>query len=207
MTRTLTESGRLVDLAAAPFEIPPGMIVVEDIAAHLAKINRWAGATSLPLSVAQHSVMVADVAARMDRGNNPAAPLYALLHDGHEYLLGDWPRPAVEQLHPMARQELDNLKRDVQVAIHLALGMRAMPDLQVAAIVEHADAVALTTEARDLTRSHDHPGLFDALPPPAAQAVRPWPWIQAQEAFLLKFHEYALLAGIDPDRARIATAR
>jgi 5'-nucleotidase len=65
----------------------PKKIRIEDIAHHLALINRFGGATTKPLSVAQHSVMVSkyiEVA-----GNSREDMLWGLLHDAAEAYLGD----------------------------------------------------------------------------------------------------------------------
>lgn len=63
-----------------------------EVAHGLATVNRYAGQLALPLSVAQHSVMMADAA--FDETNDPELAAFCLLHDAHEAYFGDWPNPA-----------------------------------------------------------------------------------------------------------------
>jgi hypothetical protein len=73
-----TISGRLID-----FENPNSdNIIIEDIAWHLARINRFNGATSYPYSVASHCVMVSR---RMHAGLEKVG----LLHDAAEAYIND----------------------------------------------------------------------------------------------------------------------
>lgn len=79
-------------------------IVWHEIAAGLSKIARFNGRPEgLAYSVAQHCVLGAD-ALFAETGDALLAG-YFLLHDAHEALFGDWPRPSV-----------------VAVSYHLALG-------------------------------------------------------------------------------------
>lgn len=82
-----TPSGHLLDV----MNPDPALISIVDIAYNLSRIPRWNGSTMGPVySVAQHSCMVCDgVVAKHSK--EPA--LKALLHDAHEYLLGDMARP------------------------------------------------------------------------------------------------------------------
>jgi len=83
MTWMLTKSGRKVDL----LNPKPDMICLDDIAYHLARINRFSGATSEPWSVAQHSIFAAALAEADDHG--AYSVLWTLLHDAHEAYTGD----------------------------------------------------------------------------------------------------------------------
>ncbi len=76
--RMQTYSGRMVD----PLNIRPGEIDIGDIAHALALTNRYGGHSPFPLSVAQHSLMVADVLPQ-------ELKLWGLLHDAAEAYLGD----------------------------------------------------------------------------------------------------------------------
>ena len=62
---------------------------LRDVAHGLARINRWNGAIREPVSVAWHSLVVAELARRRD----PAAGLHGLMHDAAEAYTGDWARP------------------------------------------------------------------------------------------------------------------
>ncbi|HHB82033.1 MAG TPA: hydrolase, partial [Devosia sp.] len=80
-------SGRRLDL------LNPSPLDVEllDIAHGLARVSRWNGQTigDYPFSVAQHSILVFEVLKATMPDAKPSDLLYALLHDGAEYVMGD----------------------------------------------------------------------------------------------------------------------
>jgi hypothetical protein len=84
-------SGRRLDL----LDPTPVDIEIEDIAHGLAFVARWNGQTlgDWPYSVAEHSLLVEEIFARLE----PDAPrrwrLAALLHDAPEYVIGDMISP------------------------------------------------------------------------------------------------------------------
>ena len=84
-------SGRRLDLLdPSPFDIE-----IEDIAHGLARVARWNGQTigEHPFSVAQHSLVVEEIAAHLKPGLEPKWRLAALLHDASEYVIGDMISP------------------------------------------------------------------------------------------------------------------
>lgn len=92
LTRTslTTWSGRILDLA----DPDPDTIYMDDIARGLSQHVRWAGQGDRWLSVAQHSVMVLRVVEKQELSigiKHPPASLLrqALMHDAHEYIIGD----------------------------------------------------------------------------------------------------------------------
>src|SRR5260370_2782820 len=84
-------SGRRLDL----LDPSPVDIEIEDIAHGLARVARWNGQTigDHPFSVAQHSVVVEEIAAHIQPGLEPRWRLAALLHDASEYVIGDMISP------------------------------------------------------------------------------------------------------------------
>lgn len=69
-----------------PLDLQPEDVDIDDIAHHLATLNRFVGALRHPVSVAQHSICVS----RLLRGwMGPQFALYGLLHDASEAYLGD----------------------------------------------------------------------------------------------------------------------
>jgi 5'-deoxynucleotidase YfbR-like HD superfamily hydrolase len=84
---TATRTG-LVDL----LNPDPKTITLEAIAHGLSQINRWAGATEFPVSVAQHSILVMEIFLRLCPNLRPYA-IYPLLHDAHEAFIGDVSAP------------------------------------------------------------------------------------------------------------------
>lgn len=69
-----------------PLDLSTEDICIEDIAHHLATLNRFVGALGHPVSIAQHSICVARL---MQGWMGPKFALYGLLHDASEAYLGD----------------------------------------------------------------------------------------------------------------------
>ncbi len=166
----------------------PGVVRIRDIASHLACINRWTGATMTPLSVAQHSVLVADVCAEADW----TAGLYGLLHDAPEYVLGDHSRPLRAWV---ARAHGSDLLGDLETRIagdiceQLAIPW-PMPEAY-RRIVADADDRVLATEHRDLMP--DRCTIFAAHS--LSRVIKPWPWHIAEERFLAKYADLCAMTG------------
>lgn len=93
MTHMITASGAEYHLAG-PGSLAPDArpVCIEDIAHHLSLINRFTGATSRPYSVAEHSLLCADIAQRMHL--SPALQMCMLMHDAHEAYTTDLSSPA-----------------------------------------------------------------------------------------------------------------
>ena len=113
----------------------PDMICIQDIAHHLALINRYCGATLVPYSVAQHSVLVSNLC-------SPEDALWGLMHDSAEAYVQDIQRP-LKQLLGTAYSDIED--RFLQaIANHFGLTY-PMPS-----IIKTYDNIALLTERRDL---------------------------------------------------------
>jgi len=122
----------------------PDMIDIRDIAAALARQPRFAGHTNKFYSVAQHSVFVSSLVKRA--GGTHLQQSIALLHDATEAYTGDMTAP-LKSILPEFKKVESRIWRAICAALfdsELALTM------ELPAIVKHADAVALATEARDL---------------------------------------------------------
>ena len=80
-------SGRRLDL----LDPSPLDVEIADIARGLARVARWNGQTAgdHPFSVAQHSLLVEDIAFAAAPGLDRAGRLAVLLHDAPEYVIGD----------------------------------------------------------------------------------------------------------------------
>lgn len=119
-------------------------IDIYDIAWHLAQINRFTGACTRPYSVAEHSLLCADLA--LHDGKSALVQLLCLLHDGHEAYTGDASSPA-KQAIGMAWSQFEHLHADrVRRVLGVVTGFVTHRRL-----VGHYDLVALATERRDLT--------------------------------------------------------
>jgi len=184
-----TVSGRLVDLAAPA----PALIRIRDIAHHLALINRFGGATPLPYSVAQHSVVVARIAEQVS--DEPLLALQALLHDAPEYVTGDITTP-MQMALGAGREDYKRVDSAVLAVIHVGLGV-PLPDAQAAKTIRYADMKAFATEWRDMMTGQcpvDH-GL------PVTFGIKPIPWHMAEEKFLKEYDRLSMLAGIQPPKS------
>lgn len=136
-----THSGRVVDLS----RFSEDDICVDDIAHALSQIIRFTGHAKAPYSVAQHSLLVAEI-------SPPEHRLWALLHDASEAYLGDVASP-LKTLLPQYRE----LEEKFQKVIAGRFGL----SWPIPACVKHADRVALMTEKRDLLLTkHEWPGEF-----------------------------------------------
>lgn len=116
---------------------------IEEMAHALAQINRFTGHAKRPYSVAEHSLLVATIAA--SEGATAEQQLAALLHDAHEAYVGDMASPAKWAIG----QPWEVFEHAQEVAVHNALGVRAIMEAHRASI-KRWDLIALATERRDL---------------------------------------------------------
>lgn len=174
-----TFTGLAFDFAAPA----PEQIAIEDIAHALSQQNRYTGHTSRPYSVAQHSLLVADLVT----ATAPDLGLTALLHDAAEAYLGDWSSPLKAYLRQHASAALD-----LERAIEAAIGARFGVDLVTRnPVIKAADLIALVTEKRDLFGPAPRAGWGDSTgytmpgPDPEPIALRGAGWVEARflEAF------------------------
>lgn len=154
---------------------------IEDIAATLAKINRWGGHTREPYSVAQHSWLVAQ---RVPRSK----ALWGLLHDATEaYMGGDIVSPIKKGIADLRELEA-GIADDICVRFGLPAG--ALDDHDV----KQADHLVLAWEFRDLMPKMRDPktGRLGWVPEPMASyshliptaRLVPWGWQESMAAFL-----------------------
>ena len=193
MTIITTCSGQMLDLAGTDWQDMAQAIKIKDIAHHLSLINRFAGATPTPYSVAQHSLLVVRL---LEQAKADAVTcLWGLLHDAHEAYLGDIITPAKQALFgaftdvPTAFEELSGF-------IDMALWRKLFPANNVRIdnqAVDQADALALATEWRWLMEHTPPPAHFVA---PANFRLKPMNWHEAEHKFLEKFEHLTALCGI-----------
>ena len=84
------QSGSTVDFSSID-AIRKSRVTLDDIARGLSRINRFAGQTKAPVTVAQHSLIVANL--MFNRYKSSTASLIGLLHDAHEAFTSDVPLP------------------------------------------------------------------------------------------------------------------
>lgn len=180
-------SGRRLDL----LDPSPVDIEIEDIAHGLARVARWNGQTLGPhaFSVAQHSLLVADIVRKLKPGLDGRFELAALLHDAPEYVVGDLISPF------KAAVGLDYKAFEIKLlaAIHIRFGLPAQLPDWAAKLIKRADRIAAFYEASRLAgfseseafRYFGRPG---PVPPPD---MAPRPAHEVEKAFLARFKKLA----------------
>ena len=134
-------SGRRLDL----LDPTPLDIEIEDIAHGLAFVARWNGQTrgDWPYSVAEHSLLVEDLFARIAPGSEPRWRLAALLHDAPEYVIGDMISPVKAAVGP----DYAALDARLAQAVQLRFGLPAVIPAAVKRAIKRADRVSAWLEA------------------------------------------------------------
>ena len=134
-------SGRRLDL----LNPSPNDIEIEDIAHGLARVARWNGQTlgEHAFSVAQHALLVEDIAQSMHPDLTRRWRLAALLHDAPEYVIGDLISPFKAALG----LDYKAFEHKLLHAIHRRFGLPpSLPD-RIANAIKSADRVAAYYEA------------------------------------------------------------
>ena len=159
-------SGRRLDL----LDPSPSDIEIEDIAHGLARVARWNGQTSGPhaFSVAQHVIVVEEIASAL----NPDWParwrLAALLHDAPEYVIGDLISPFKTAIG------LDYKAFELKLldAIHRRFVFPSPLPAKVTHEIKRADRIAAFYEATAPCRASrwKRPTAFSAAPMPLCKA-------------------------------------
>ena len=184
-------SGRRLDL----LDPSPLDIEIEDIAHGLARVARWNGQTFGPhaLSVAQHSVIVEQIASALNPAWGPREQLAALLHDAPEYVVGDLISPFKAALG------LDYKAFEIRLleAVHIRFGLPVTLPPATTDAIKHADHIAAYFEATRLAgfteaEGRTYFGSPDGLPRPIADQLgllAPVATDLAQQVFLSRFKD------------------
>lgn len=178
-------SGRRLDL----LDPSPLDVEVEDIAHGLARVARWNGQTSsrYPFSVAQHSLVVEELAGRLRPNIRVEQRLAALLHDAPEYVIGDMISPFKAMLGNGYKEIEARLER----AIHIRFGLAAETPVTLHRLIKRADRMCAWMEACQIAGFSETEANKLFLTPPAdlQMVIIPVSPKQAQAAFLKRFHE------------------
>ena len=176
-------SGRRLDL----LDPSPIDVELEDIAHGLARVARWNGQTKGAhiYSVAQHSLLVEDVAQRLAPDASDAERLGILLHDAPEYVIGDMISPF--------KAVIGDVYKDVEArllgAIRLHFGLRPVPPQALVKLTKRADRTAAYLEATRLagfapTEARTLFGTPEGAPAEVGPWLEPWPANVAAAQFL-----------------------
>lgn len=192
-TSIMTADGGTFDYAriGEPGNLPS----LEALAHQLALTNRFAGATRVPYSVAEHAVRVSWLCEHVGGDE-----WWGLHHDDVEGVLADIPRPAKKLIPDFQRLEREGLR-----AVERRWGLA--PGIPID--VHWADAVLLVTEGRDLCHS-DWPldELSEQLSAqilwlvrPLDDPIEPMPWEQARELYINRHHALVMRAQAEAEEA------
>ena len=164
-----------------PLDLHPSLVRLEDIAHALAHLCRFAGHSAHFYSVAEHSLLVAQLVP-------PPLALHGLLHDADEAYTGDLIAPIKRALAEHTTWWSD-LEARIDAAIAEYFDLRPL-DAEERAALKHADRVALVTEYRDLFP--DDRGAFESWVGPRRSTtlgVAGLPPRLARDRFVARFHE------------------
>jgi 5'-deoxynucleotidase YfbR-like HD superfamily hydrolase len=186
-------SGRRLDL----LDPSPDDIEIEDIAHGLSRVARWNGQTvgEHAFSVAQHALLVEEIAANLNRELNRRWRLAALLHDAPEYVIGD----LISPFKAAIGIDYKAFEKRLQQAIHRRFGLPpSLPD-RIAALIKSADRVAAYYEATQLagftpTEANRYFGVPRGVPAALndrLEALDPIPVARAQAQFLARYQDLA----------------
>jgi len=185
-------SGRRLDL----LDPTPMDIEIEDIAHGLAFVARWNGQTlgDFAYSVAEHSLLVEALFARIVPKADPKWRLAALLHDAPEYVIGDMISPVKNAIGP-GYEELDER---LTAAIHIRFGLPAKTPVQIKKQIKKADSLSAWLEATQIAGfSAEEANKFFGAPDPALLkdlSISLRPPVEVREEFTARHN--ALLAEI-----------
>ncbi|MGH7022769.1 MAG: HD domain-containing protein [Caulobacteraceae bacterium] len=187
-------SGRRLDL----LDPSPVDIEIEDIAHGLARVARWNGQTlgAHAFSVAQHSVVVEELAAHIRPGLAPRWRLAALLHDAAEYVIGDMISPFKTALGLDYR----TFENRLEGAIHIRFGLPVATPTPIETLIKTADRASAFLEATQLA-GFEHGealALFGAAPAGFHAHMTPLAPDEAARRYLQRFHVLSEASGYTP---------
>lgn len=160
-------SGRRLDL----LDPSPLDIELEDISHGLARVARWNGQTlgDHALSVAQHSLIVEQIACTLRPDLPRKWQLAALLHDAPEYVMGD----LISPFKAAVGLNYKELEARLLQAIHIHFGLPGHLPKSVTALIKRADKMAAFFEATQLAGFEDAEARrFFGAPRGADEALR-----------------------------------
>jgi len=185
-------SGRRLDL----LDPSPMDIEIDDIAHGLSRVARWNGQTTgaHAFSVAQHSLVVEDVAAHIRPDLEPKWRLAALLHDASEYVIGDMISPFKAALG----FDYKAFEARLEAATHIRFGLPPTLPPLIKKLIKQADRASAFFEAVQLAGfgPAESLQLFGEPPPGVALKIEPLSADEAKARYLDRFSLLSEAAGI-----------
>ncbi|HJZ43800.1 MAG TPA: HD family hydrolase [Hyphomicrobiaceae bacterium] len=182
-------SGRRLDL----LDPVPRDIEIEDIAHGLARVARWNGQTvgDHAFSVAQHALLVEEIAGTMHADLSRRWRLAALLHDAPEYVIGD----LISPFKAAIGLDYKAFETKLLEAIHRRFGLPPLLPDRITLAIKTADRIAAYYEATQLagfteTEANRYFGTPRGVPDPLRarlETLDAVPVSIAQAQFLARF--------------------
>jgi 5'-deoxynucleotidase YfbR-like HD superfamily hydrolase len=182
-------SGRRLDL----LDPSPLDIEIDDIAHGLARVARWNGQTvgAHAYSVAQHTLLVDDIAALVSPDIGVSGRIAVMLHDAPEYVIGD----LISPFKMLLGGDYRAVEARLLAAIHRRFGIAAPLPEKLTARINAADRIAAYHEAVALAGfSHAEALRFFGRPAGVDGSkfdLSPWPAARAERRFLQRFGQLA----------------
>lgn len=185
-------SGRRLDL----LDPSPLDVEITDIAHGLARVARWNGQTfgDHAFSVAQHCLVVEDIAGLLEPELTVCQRLIVLLHDAPEYVIGDMISP----FKAVMGGDYKIVEKRLADAIHRRFGLEKYDTDRLKKLAKKADLISAYFEAVELAgftaeeakRIFGVPrGIGRQTPAGPVLGLDPLPTVSAEEAFLNRFQQ------------------
>lgn len=185
-------SGRRLDL----LDPSPLDVEITDIAHGLARVARWNGQTigDHAFSVAQHCLVVEDIAGLLEPELTVCQRLIVLLHDAPEYVIGDMISP----FKSVMGGDYKTVEKRLADAIHRRFGVEKYDTERLKKLAKKADLISAYFEAVELAgftaeearRIFGVPkGIGRQTPTGPVLGLEPLPTVSAEEAFLTRFQQ------------------
>lgn len=182
-------SGRRLDL----LDPSPDDIDIADIAHGLARVARWNGQTSgdHAFSVAEHALLVEEIASDLNPHREASDALAVLLHDAPEYVIGD----LISPFKTAIGLDYKSFELSILGAIHRRFGLPATLPPHLTAAIKAADRIAAYYEATRLAGFTEdealvyfgEPGGLSARLSHKLQSLAASPTEEAEGRFLQRF--------------------
>ena len=161
-----------------------GVLRLADVARGLSRIYRYNGQTARKMTVAQHSVLVSRACQRLYGRYG----LQGLLHDGHEFIIGDIVHPVKEALELMAPGVWGEFEAMVAGKFRHRFGIPKHLAPEVSAV----DKEVRRIEVYNLTTAKEASAYADTGLLPLANNVELWDEEQSYDEFIRAAYTYGL---------------
>lgn len=185
-------SGRRLDL----LDPSPLDVEITDIAHGLARVARWNGQTvgDHAFSVAQHCLVVEDIAGLLEPELTACQRLIVLLHDAPEYVIGDMISP----FKAVMGGDYKTVEKRLADAIHRRFGLEKHDTERLKKLAKKADLISAYFEAVELAgfTTEEAKRIFGVPRGIGRQTATgpqlgldPLPTVAAEEAFVNRFQQ------------------